>query len=195
MAINKLTEEASVIYDIICAAGAITTEQVKKICEGKDINAEGTVRILCAERYTKWIDETYSIPFHKTNIDFQAIACLWVMLNMITKPDGTVSLASFAQMIGGSNIVKFTYLQGNAAVVNMVYIGENDFSKIPASKQRFYDYTNCKKGEEKNEKVVYLFVTSSLKAVAEIQDATLPFPHKIAYIEDEKTSNPAIRYF
>lgn len=195
MTVNRLTEEAEAIYNIICTAGAITTAQVKKICEGKDIDAEGTVRILCAERYTKWIDNTYSIPFHKTNIDFQAIACLWVMLDMITKEDGTVSLSSFAQMIGGSNIVKFTYLQGKAAVVNMVYMGDNDFSKIPASKQRFYDYTNCKKGEEKNEKVVYLFVTSSQKVIAEIQDAHLPFPHKIAYIKDEKTSAPTIKYY
>lgn len=192
---DELSPEVQNVYDIICNIGAITTAQIARLLNDDEVKAEKSARYLCGQRYTKWIDEKYSVPFHAQNIDFQAIACLWVMLDMTTNKEGKIDMTNFEQLIPGSGCVKFTYVQGEKLVVNMIYINDGEFSKVVASKQRFYDFTNCKKGEESKEKIVYLYVTSSKKMVATIQDMELSFPHKIAYVDGDNVSKPKIKYY
>lgn len=191
---NELTREAEIIYELICRIGTITTAQAEKVLNGRRCTPEGIIKSLCMKRYTKWINEVYSIPFYKSQVDRKAVADLWVMLDLISTDNGTVQIEALEQIIEGSGIIDFTYIQDNAAVINMLFIGANDYSKVIASKERFYDFTNLEKGNEKKAGVIYMYVTDSKEMAAKIQDENLSLPHKIALIEGDLDNNPSIKY-
>lgn len=191
---RNLTADAQRIYDLVCTTGAITVSQANKVLGANKQNGKSIISGLCGARYVKWIAETYVTPFYVSTVNKNAIYCLHVALDLLSDEDGNIQEEKLSQITECSGVVEFSYIQNNSAVINMVYLDENDNAKIPASVQRFYDFSGVAKGEEKTAGVIYMFVTSSEKMLLKLKDSNLAFPHKIAFLSGDIENAPDIRY-
>lgn len=205
------------VYDVISSVGGITTSQIHEIAKGyyantnaeKEMNAEpgdhvslnfyneervnNMINALRMGRQIRSFNDIYHTPFYIKEIDTRKLPSLWVMLDLITNEYGC-DPEMLKQIIEGNGIVDFSYIQDHKIVVNLIYILPTDKSKVVAANQRFYDYTGCEKGQEKDQDVVYVFVTESLEAADMVATSNLNFPHKIALVEGDITQKPSIRY-
>jgi len=192
---RELSADAQLLYELICKVGSITTPQAARVLKNTHSDPENIVKFLCMKRYTKWLNELYSIPFYRSEVNLGAINCLWVLLDLISDNEGVITNEdALEQIIEGNGIVDFSYIQNSSKVVNMINVKESDFSKIVASKQRFYDYTGVQVGEEKKAGVVYIYVTSSKEMVTEIKNSNITFPYKIAFLEGDLANGPTVTY-
>ncbi len=205
------------VYDVISTVGAATTTQIHEISKGYygNINAakqenaapedhvslkyydeertNAMIRALCMDRKIKSFDDKYHIPFYTKDIDTRKLPALWVMLDLISNEYGC-DPEMLKQIVEGNGIVDFSYIQDHSIVVNLIYIGQSDRSKIVAANQRFYDYTGCEKGKENEQGIVYVFATESLEAADMVVESKLRFPHKVALVEGDISQHPTIRY-
>ncbi len=214
---EHLKPEAELIYNLISVVGAMTTTQAETIIEGyyNNVNASREIGIingkyvkekklfpdtceqilkhLCRTRRTKIIDEKYHIPFYKNEVDTKKLPSLWVLLDLATNEYGC-DPSLLQQVVEGNGIIDFSYIQDEQIIVNVIYVLPTDKSKVIASKQRFYDYTGCSKGEEKNQKIAYIYVTESLEAADMVNNENIAFHHKIALVQGDLTEHPTVRY-
>lgn len=213
---EKMLPTTQYLYDIITATGGVTKTQVHELAKGyyatmlaKGLLEQGNghsryskyseevvdsiVSFLYTTRKVKILGEQYLIPYYQPEVDTKKIASLWVMMDLVTTEYGC-DPDMLSQIIEGNGIVDFSYVQDASIVVNLINIQTSDRSKLIASNQRFYDYTGCAKGEEKDQNIVYIYVTESLKAADMVVDFGIKFPHKVAYVEGDLAGNPVVKY-
>ena len=215
--ISNLTPDSELIYNLISINGVMTTTQAEDILKGyfENINANiqtgivdgkykkkkaytpdtcvNILKRLCLSRRIKTIDEKYHIPFYKKDLDTRKIPSLWVLLDLATNEYGC-DPKFLEQVTEGNGIIDISYIQDEKIVVNLVYVLPNDKSKVIATRQRFYDYTGCAKGEEMDQSIAYVYVTESLEAADMVASERLPFRHQIALVEGNLTGHPTIKY-
>ncbi len=212
-----LSPEAELIYNVISVTGAMTTSQAEEILKGyygnlnanKDtgiINgkyvkkkkynpdiAQNVLKHLCRTRRTKMLDEKYHIPFYKKEIDTSKLPALWVLLDLATNEYGC-DPKILEQIVEGNGIIEMSYIQDAKIIVNLVYLLPTDKTKVIAAAQRFYDYTGCARGEEKDQNIVYIFVTETLEAADMVMNEKIAFHHKIALVQGDLAGHPTVKY-
>lgn len=197
MSTKNMAPNAELIYNTVCTVGAITKSQTARILEGTKYPtvAENLLRSLHHMKNVKFMGPDYVVSFFDKKVDTDAVQCLWVALDLLTGDDGFVNLEGVRNIIDGNNIAKFSFIQSDKAVVTVFYVGKTEFSKIAASKQRFYDVTGVEAGNEKSAGLIYLYVTDSLEVIDMIKNANIKFPHITALVKGDPAQKPEIRYF
>lgn len=191
MAYN-MTDYSKEVYNIISKVGTLTNEQIKLIDRGS--SPESTIKFLQRYHYTKLIGNVYSVPYFKKHENLDAVACMWALLTLISNKEGSIDHEKLSTLIDGNSVINFSYIHDDSKVINFAYFDDAFFSKLAAIKQRFYDFTNVKPGEEKSAGIIHIFCITKPEILAQLQDMDITIPHKIAYIEGDLGGVPTVKF-
>lgn len=189
---NQMSPESQEVYDVICKVGSLTDAQVALI--DRTNNAETTVKFLDRYNFTKHIGDNYIVPFFKKTENYSSVACMWVLLNLISNAEGLIDHDKLDTLIEGNSVINFSYIHDDSKVINFVYLDEGFHSKIAAIKQRFYDFTNCKPGEEKTAGIIHIFCTTNPEVFVKVSEIKLPLPHKLVLLEGDLAQKPTLKF-
>ncbi len=190
---NIMEPNSQEILDIVSKTGCLTLSQVKHIDLSK--NAETTMKFLQRYNYIKVIGDNYLIPFFQKTEKESAVACMWVLLNLITNAEtGEIDHDKLATLVEGNGVIDFSYIHDNTKVINFSYLDDGYFSKVNAIKQRFYNFTGVDKGDEKSSGIIHMLVTTSPEVFVKVSEMDMPMPHRLVLIEGDLAGEPTLKF-
>ncbi len=128
---NRLSNDAMLINDILKAVKCMTVSQVCTILPGKSENAYRYILSqLYRSNYISFIDHNYLVPYKHEEISRESVLCMWAMLDDSPESDTGIVIPKELQTICRSDFpAQFMYIHDNK-LIDTVYIHKDNTSNL-----------------------------------------------------------------
>lgn len=189
-----LAEETRVTINMLNKFGALTIEQIKKMCEGTGFNPKPMIAYLCNSRVIQFLDNNYAVLQNRPSYNPETLYCLWVMLDKIKEPN----IIKSSEIRGANtcdNGIEVCFINKSKAIEYITFIDKASISKVSMIQDTFYTSTGVKPGDEKNSQRLYTFVVNDEEVMEMLAEMELTIPFMVAYIEGDLSEVPGIEYY
>jgi len=193
---NRLTEEAKKVCEVIQKFRCATIEQIEVILDNPIANASKVCHFLAIKQYLDIVEDQYLTVRNHREIVTEDIDCLWAVIDSMKYQDhfDYECFRTVQTFTGGTSKTRLSFIKDNKYIVNVAYLANYNTMDAAYLQNRFYETTGCKPGMEKEKGIVHYFVTRSKDVIYEIRNMNLQIPYAIVLLDYEGGKVPKITY-
>lgn len=189
-----IAEETRIVINLLNKFGALTIDQIKKMCENTGFNPKPMISFLCNNRMIQFLDENYAVLQNRPEYNPEILYCLWVMLDKIKKPN-IIRSSEIRSANTCDNGIEICFINDAKVIEYITFIDTASIAKVSMIQDTFYSVTGVKPGEEDKCRRVYTFVVNNEEVMDILADMNLTIPYIVAYVEGDLEGIPSIEYY
>lgn len=191
---TMIAEETRVYLNLLNKFGALTIEQIKKICEGTRFNPKTMINFLSNNRMIQILEDNYIVLQTKQTYSPESLYCLWVMLDKI-KEENLLKSLELNSANTCDNGIELCFINKSKVIEYVAFVDMANIAKVSLIQDTFYTTTGVKPGNEDKCRRLYTFVVNDEEVMEVLAEMNLTIPFMVAYIDGELTDVPSIEYY
>lgn len=191
---NIIAEETRMTMNMLNKFGALTLEQINKMCNGTKFNPKPMLAYLSNSRMIQFLDDNYAVLQNRPEYNPETLYCLWVMLDKI-KSDNILKSSELRSANPCDNGIEVCFINDAKMIEYIAFIDKANIAKVSLIQDTFYTTTGVTPGYEEKCHRLYTFVVNDEEVLDILAEMELTIPYIVAFIEGDLTGIPSIEYY